>query len=72
MQDARQIDLKERQIIEHEGHPLGGLVIHSGILRVAGHFPAANSEVTLAIVLKNLALFEVNLVRILHRQQSTL
>ena len=50
MQDARQIDLKERQILEHEGHPLGGLVIHSGILRVAGHFPAANSEVTLAIV----------------------
>ena len=50
MQDARQIDLKERQIIEHEGHPLGGLVIHSGILRVAGHFPAANSDVTLAIM----------------------
>ena len=50
MQDARQIDLKERQILEHEGHPPGGLVIHSGILRVAGHFPAANSDVTLAIV----------------------
>ena len=50
MQDARQIDLKERQILEHEAHPLGGLLIHSGILRVAGHFPAANSDVTLAIV----------------------
>ena len=50
MQDAHQIDLKERQILEQEGHPLGSLVIHSGILRVAGHFPAANSEVTLAIV----------------------
>ena len=50
MQDALQIDLKERQILEHEAQPLGGLLIHSGILRVAGHFPAANSDVTLAIV----------------------
>ena len=49
-ENMQQIELRERQIFEQAETKWSGLLLHSGILRIAGHFPNSNSDVTLAIV----------------------
>ena len=49
-ENMQQIELRERQIFEQAETKWSGLLLHSGILRIAGHFPNSNSDVTLAIL----------------------